>query len=213
MRKMKKGITSIILAKLFLTTCMVGCNKPQSQQEIVDYVAANVPESATLVDHKVQRSSTGTEYRYIFKSDSRDLEFDVFSSIGTGGLGGYQISDYYSLGRDKYYLEKMRPILGACPNSRMYSTPDKREVSTKFYLDNTSDAKVIAEALAKCNEVVTEQWEYQPGADLTDRDVVGIAFNFYPKKSDKKTGSYYLNGLDDEEEIYKQIEAMLVAKK
>ena len=60
---------------------------------------------------------------------------------------------------------------------------------------------------------MTEEWEYQPGADLTKDDVLGIAFNCYPELSDKKVGSYYLNGMDDEEEIYKKLEAMLIARK
>ena len=110
-------------------------------------------------------------------------------------------------------MEKMRPILASCENSRMYSTPDKNDVSTKFYLDNASDARAIAVVLAECNSIVTEQWQYQPGADLTDRDVVGITFYFYPKKSDKNIGSYTLNGLDDEKEIYKKLEAMLITRK
>ena len=209
---MKKRITVFIFAILCLVLCMVGCSRPQSKQEVVDYVAQNVPEAATLIDSKVKTTSTGTEYRYIFKSDSRDLEFDAFSSIGTGGLGGYKISVYYNLGRDDYYLEKMRPILASCENSRMYSTPDKPNVSTKFYMEDASDARAIAGTLAKCNPIITEQWQYQPGADLTDRDVVGIGFNFYPRKSDRSLGTYYLNGVDDEEEIYKILEAMLVTR-
>ncbi len=209
---MKKRITAVILAILCLLFCMAGCSRPQTQEEIEDYVAANIPEAATVIDHKVKKTSTGTEYRYTFKSDSRDLEFDAFSVIGTGGLGGYKITEYYSLGRDEYYLEKMRPILASCENSRMYSSPDKNDVSTKFYLDNASDARAIAAVLAECNPIVTEQWQYQPGADLTDRDVVGITFNFYPKKSDKSIGSYTLNGLDDEKEIYKKLEAMLITR-
>ena len=59
---MNKRITAIIMATLFLLLCMVGCSRPQSKQEIVDYVAQNVPEAATLIDSKVNNTSTGTEY-------------------------------------------------------------------------------------------------------------------------------------------------------
>ena len=54
---------------------------------------------------------------------------------------------------------------------------------------------------------------WETGANLADKDVLGIVFVFYPKLSDKRIGTYYLNGLDDEEEIYKQLESMLVSKK
>ena len=50
----------------------------------MDYVAAYVPEAATLVDDHVSQTRNGMEYRYTFKSNSRDLEFDVFSTVGDG---------------------------------------------------------------------------------------------------------------------------------
>ena len=209
MRKMRKTVICGG-AIICLLLCMVGCSRHPSQEEIEEFVVANIPEASTFVDDYVRQTKNGMEYHYTFKSDSRDLEFDVVSSKGTGG---YQISEYFSLGRQNYYLEKMRPFLASCENSRMYKTPDKPDVSTKLYMDNSSDAKRIAVVLAKCNEIVTEEWEYQPGADLTKDDVLGIAFNCYPELSDKKVGSYYLNGMDDEEEIYKKLEAMLIAQK
>lgn len=212
MRKMKKRKPVFCVVAFFcLLLCLAGCNKSQSQEEIEEYVAVNVPEASTLVDSYVRQTKKGMEYHYMFKSDIRDLEFDVVSAMGTGGQ--YEITEYFSLGRQNYYLEKMRTILASCENSRMHKTPDKTDISTKLYLDNSSDAKRIAPVLAKCNEIVTEEWEYQPGADLTENDVLGIAFNCYPELSDKKIGSYYLNGTDGEEEIYKKLEEMLVARK
>jgi len=210
MRKIKKS--AIVLAvTLCLMIFLVGCDGHHSQREVEEFVADNVPEAATLVDDHVKQTKNGIEYRYTFKSDSRDLEFDVYSSKGTGRV--YQLSEEYSLGREKYYLEKMRPLLGACENSRMFETPDKREVSVRLEMDNSSDARAIAGVLAECNAIVTEEWQYQPGADLTDPDVLGLAFKLFTRNSYKSFGKYYLNGLDDEEEVFKKLEAMLVSRK
>ena len=112
--------TLISMAVLGMAFFLLGCYKQQTQGEVEEYVANTVPEKAKLVGYEEQQSKSGTVYCYIFKSESRDLEFRVFSSRGGGAIGGYTLTQYYDVGRDNYYLEKMRPLLTSCENSEMY---------------------------------------------------------------------------------------------
>ena len=202
--------TLISMAVLGMAFFLLGCYKQQTQGEAEEFVANTVPEKAKLVGYEEQQSKSGTVYCYIFKSESRDLEFRVFSSRGGGAIGGYYLTQYYDVGRDNYYLEKMRPYLTSCENSEMYVKSDADRVSQKMYLEDEADARAIAGVLAECNTIVTEQWHYQPGADLTSRDVVGISFYFYPSTDAKGIiGKYELNGKDDEDKIYNELVQML----
>lgn len=139
----------------------------------------------------------------IGKKLHRDLTFYAFSTIGGSSLTGYHLSQYYDIGRQDYYLEKMRPILSGCMNSEMSLKPDAEIVSRKLYLQDEHDAKYLATILAQCNDIVKEEFEYQPGADLSKKDVLGIYFTVYPSAgSNEKLGFYYLNGIDNEDAVY-----------
>ena len=198
-----------ILIIIFPSALLVfsGCyNKPHTQKEVEEYVAENVPEESECIDHYEQETRNGIEYAYVFRSKSRDLEFYAFSTIGGSSLTGYHLSEYYNLGREDYYLEKMRPILSGCMNSEMCLKPDAEKVSQKIYLQDEYSAKNLAAPLAECNDIVKEEFEYQPGADLSRRDVLGIYFTVYPRAgSNEKLGFYYLNGKDDEDAVYREL--------
>lgn len=56
--------------------------------------------------------------------------------------------------------------------------PDAEKVSKKIYLQDEYSAKNLAAPLAECNDIVKEEFEYQPGADLSRRDVLGITLLF-----------------------------------
>ena len=185
-----------------------------TREEINQFVADTIPEEAKIVNYEEVQTNNGISYRYTFRSTTRDLEFDVFSSVPGGSLTGYETSEYYDLGRDAYYKEKMRSMIEACPNSEMYNYPSDSYVQTyislNFYMEDEEDAKAIAKIAAYGNQIVTEQWNYQPGEDLTKREVVGLYFGLYDDVGFKsRLGSYYLNGLDSEEEIYAKLKAML----
>ena len=195
---------------LGMALMLTGCYKPNSRSEVEEYVKNSVPEKVSLVGYEEQSSKSGTVYCYIFKSDSRDLEFRAFSSRGGGAIGGYTIDQYYDVGRDEYYLEKMRPYLTSCGYSEMTLKPNDTRVSRNMYLTDDAAARKIAGTLAKCNTIVAEQWNYQPGADLTKHDAVGISFYFYPYEGSKDVmGEYALNGMDDADTIYKTISLYL----
>ena len=70
-------------------------------------------------------------------------------------------------------------------------------------IKNEADAKFLATVLSQCNDIVKEEFIYQPGADLTQKDVLGIFFTVYSSTDKKeKLGNYYLNGKDDEDAVY-----------
>ena len=73
----------------------------------------------------------------------------------------------------------MRPILSGCRNSEMSLKPDSEIVFRKLYVQDETDTKYVATFLAQCNDIVKEEFNYQPGADLTQKDVLGINFIVY----------------------------------
>ena len=196
-------ITMFPIAVLALSGCY---NKPHTQKEVEEYVAENVPEESECIDHYEQNTSNGIEYVYVFRSKSRDLTFYAYSTIGGSSLTGYHLSEYYDIGRKHYYLKKMRPILSGCMNSEMSLRPDVETISPKIYLKDEYDSKYLATFLAQCNDIVKEEFGYQPGADLSQKDVLGIYFTVYPSAgSNEKLGFYYLNGKDDEDAVYREL--------
>ncbi len=208
LKKVLITITVLPLSILVLSGCY---NKPHTQKEVEEYVAQNVSEESELIDHYEQETNTnGTEYVYVFKSKSRDLTFYAFSTIGGSSLTGYHLSEYYDVGREDYYLEKMRPILSGCMNSEMILKTESEIVSKKLYLQDETDAKYLATFLAQCNDIVKEEFKYQPGADLSQKDVLGIYFTVYPYMgANEKLGVYYLNGKDDEDAVYRELMKLL----
>ena len=205
---MKTCFKRILITMFALTVPVLsGCyNHPHTQKEVEEYVAENVPEESECIDHYERQTRNGTEYVYVFRSKSRDLTFYAFSTIGGSSLTGYSLSEYFDIGREDYYLEKMRPILSGCMNSEMSLTPDAEIVSKKLYLQDEYGAKYLAKFLAQCNDIVKEEFEYQPGADLSQKDVLGIYFTVYPfAGSNEKLGFYCLNGKDDEDAAYREL--------
>ncbi len=207
LKKVLISITVLSLSVLVLSGCY---NKPHTQKEVEEYVAQNVSEESELIDHYEQETTNGTEYVYIFKSKSRDLTFYAFSTIGGSSLTGYHLSEYYDIGLEDYYLEKMRPILSGCANSEMILNPESARVSKKLYMQDETDAKYLATFLAQCNDIVKEEFKYLPGADLSQKEVLGIYFTVYSHMGAKeKLGVYYLNGIDDEDAVYRELMKLL----
>lgn len=199
----------LFVAVSFLVT---GCGffSPNTQQEVEDYVKAHVPEPASVVRMEKVDTNQGKEYRYIFKSDLRDLEFDAFSAKEIGGLGNYGMSEFYSLAVADYYKEKMRDTLSACPNSGMHNDRDAKKVSMDMYMKDEADAREIAKTIAECNVIISDQWNYTPGVEITDRNICGMGFriHLFPKANSEEI-RYTLNGKDDEETIYNELIAAL----
>ena len=201
-----------IVFLLFTITFLTGCHpKPHSQKQAEDYAAQNIPEDAECVDQYVESQAHGGDtYVYVFNSKERDLEFHVFSYLPGSSLTGYDLSDSYISALRDYYMEKMKPVLSECTNSGVYINPDDRWVSNYLYVNDESDAKYVASYLAECNEKVFEELKYKPGADLTDKNVLGITFYIYPSVgADDRIGLYTLNGKDGADTISKELIKML----
>ncbi len=210
MSKSKKIISVISLFTILcLVTGMAGCNKPHNESEIKKYVEDNVPEEATLIHKSEDLSGANKEYVYTFESDSRNLQFNIYSVNGYSSLVGYQISNGYRSAIYDYYLDKIKPSLASCPNSEVYLNPGNQYTFNTFYIDTESDARAVAKVLEDANDIVTEQWEYQPGEDLTDTNVLGLKFFIYSETSNTQLGTYCLNGKDDEDVIYNKLKGML----
>ena len=210
MKNIIKKFNIVIL--LFTIMFLTGCHpKPHSQKEIKDYVAKNVPEDVELIDQYVDSNAHGSDtYVYVFKSKERDLQFYAYSSVPGGSMTGYEMSEYYNLALQDYYMERMKPVLSECTNSGVYINPDDRWVSNYLYVNDESDAKYVASYLAECNEKVFEEFKYKPGADLTDKNVLGITFYIYPSVgADDRIGLYTLNGKDGADTISKELIKML----
>ncbi len=46
-------------------------------------------------------------------------------------------------------------------------------------VQDETDAEYLAAFLAQCNDIVKEEFKYQPGADLSQKEVLGIYFTVY----------------------------------
>ena len=64
----------------------------------------------------------------------------------------------------------------------------------------------IAKALAKANEVVADHWNYVPNAVIGRYDSVSMGVSLYRDNKNNHFWYYGLNGLDDEETIYNELE-------
>ena len=82
-----------------------------------------------------------------------------------------------------------------------------------FYIDNDEDARAVASVLAKCNEIVADQFDYTPDADITDSMIMHFRVRVIPSAERDRVFNHYdyvsyiyiLNGLDGEEEVYNKI--------
>ena len=61
----------------------------------------------------------------------------------------------------------------------------------------------VSKTIAQLNTVVSDQWNYTPGLDLTDTDVLALRITANMTKNGfTQLFAYVLNGSDDDEVIY-----------
>ena len=188
-----KSIIILILCLTVISGCRV---LPYTQREVEEYVADNVPEACGIVSVSKYHGVNST---YLFRSRYRDLEFyvDMASSKKHGRilLCHYASAVYY------YYYQDLIEECDKCPC--------ERESPLCFHIKSEEDLKAVSRTLAKCNEIISDQWNYTPGEDLTDPNLLGVRFDFYFFEEDgsQKPGIYHymLNGTDDAETIYNQL--------
>ena len=209
---LKKTAGLVLLMTMF--PMLFGCNSvsaKKADRDVADYVAKTIPEPTHQVDVIVQKGAMGkNEYHYTFSSNQRDLTFDVYYKPDDN-FGKYRFENFYGMATRKYYEDALTKEIALYPNSDLNQSGT---FNTIVYVSTQDDAKALAEMLSNCNRIVSDQWNYTPGADLTDKKIMGIHFYFYPVGGNKEDtssglGSYTLNGSDDADTIYKEISKLL----
>ncbi|MBO6310287.1 MAG: hypothetical protein J6N70_15935 [Oribacterium sp.] len=98
----------------------------------------------------------------------------------------------------------------------LYYDEDLKEVYEKcscrngnpfeFEIQNEEDLREVSKTIAELNTVISDQWNYTPGLELTDPDILAIRVTVdVMKDGSAKRTSYTLNGYDKEDEVYSQL--------
>ena len=159
---MKYKISSaIVLAvcMMFLSACIFA----PSKKEVENYVASQTDEDCRIVDG----SGDPFEKTYTFRSRERDLEFDVYTGTKNGQK---DITVHYGAGVYAYYYPQLKEEFNnsECPTEDVFV----------FHINGPEDLEAVSETLANCNDIISDQWKYTPGADLTDNEFLGINIFF-----------------------------------
>ena len=193
-RNLKYKIFSMVV----LVACMMflsGCIFAPTKKEVENYVANQTDEDCRIIN-----SSGNPFYKtYMFRSRERDLEFDVDADTKNGQKN---FTMHYGAGVYAYYYPRLK--------EEFENSECQTEDVFVFHINGPADLKAVSETLANCNDILSDQWNYTPGADLTDSDFLGINIFFdIPNGNGGRTRSaykYVLNGFDDEEGIYNLLE-------
>lgn len=180
----------ILIICLMLSGCRV---IPYSRNDVKDFVASEVPEPCTLVN---ERTYNVTDKSYTFRSELRDLEFDVDCNISDNN--GYHMISHYGAAVYLYYDEDLKEVYEkcSCRNGNPF----------EFEIQNEEDLREVSKTIAELNTVISDQWNYTPGLELTDPDILAIRVTVdVMKDGSVKRTSYTLNGYDKEDEVYSQL--------
>lgn len=206
-----KFVASILIASSALGIC--SCTKPPKNRTVESIAEERVIEDSRLVSVEEEEASNGhLYYHYVFESRERDLTYEIIARPVTTGFGGYWEDICYDEGVRDYYRDDVMKVVEACP-FYMDNPKANLEDDILFYIDTDEDAREVARVLAKCNEIVSDQFNYTPDADLTDPKIMKYKIRVIPGNlrdkvfsySDYDAYVYVLNGLDDEEKIYNRI--------
>ena len=196
--KMKRYLVLILMVLLVLPLC--ACAVRPSKKTMESIAAKMVPESAKCVSSK----DVGNDICFSFKSDQRDLIFEVYAIKNDGYPGYFPREEYAKAVRD-YYDDAIMKELAPC---RCFMRKNSTNEATAYELKSTSEDELreIAKVIANCNKIVADQFEYTPGADLTSPKLMYIRMLVL---NESATGdgmtTYVLNGLDDEDVILRKI--------
>ena len=189
-----KLCTAVVLAAC--TMLLSACVFAPSKKEVENYVASQTDEDCRIIDS----SGNPFEKTYTFRSRERDLEFDVYTDTKNGQKN---ITMHYGAGVYAYYYPLLKEEFNnsECPTEDVFV----------FHINGPEDLKAVSEMLANCSDIISDQWKYTPGADLTETDFLGINIFFnIPDGNGGRTRSaykYVLNGSDEAEDIYSLLEA------
>ena len=180
----------ILIICLILSGCRVA---PYSKNDVKNFVASEVPEPCTLVN---ERTYNVTDKSYMFRSELRDLEFDVDCNISDNN--GYHMISHYGAAIYLYYYEDLKEVYenDSCQTGNPF----------EFEIQNENELREVSKTIAELNAVISDQWNYTPGLDLTDPDILAIRVTAdVMKDGSAKRISYILNGVDKEEDVYSRL--------
>ena len=207
---MKKGI-KIVAAILALSASLgvCSCSRKPSDRTIESMAEERVEEDSRLVS---QKEMSDGSIHYVMESRERDLTYEIIAYPVTTNFRGYWEDICYAEGVCEYYRDDVMKVVKTCP---CYTVNPKADLGDEilFYIDTDEDAREVACVLAKCNEIVADQFNYTPDADLASPKIMGFTVRVIPgserdrvfKYSEYDLYVYTLNGLDGEEEVYKKI--------
>ena len=189
-----------VLLMLFMALPVCACAGRPSQKRMEYVVETEVPESASCVSTK----EAGNDICFVFKSDLRDLTFNVYALKNDTYPGYWPRVEYAKAVRD-HYDDAIMKVLAPC---RCFKNRNGTNEATAYEFKCTSDAEMreAAKAIADCNRIVADQFNFTPDADLTSPKIMYIRMLvlYESDKGDTMYG-YALNGIDDEETVYRSI--------
>ncbi len=207
MKKSIKFVASILIASSVLGVC--SCSRKPSDRTIESIAEERIAEDSRLVSQKEMADGT---IHYVMESRERDLTYEIVAHPVTTGFRGYSEDVCYAEGVRDYYRDDVMKAVKTCPCYTV--NPEANlEDDILFYVDTDEDARAVAGVLAKCNEIVSDQFDYTPDVDLTDSMYMRFRVRVIPgserdrvfKYSDYVSYVYILNGLDGEDEVYNKI--------
>ena len=199
---MKRHLTIILLLLLTvvsLCSCKIG---PPSERTVESIVEKNIPEQA----HCESVRNENERVYFTFKSDLRDLTFEVVAFQNQTGFGGYWERIDYSAAVREHYKNDLYAELKSNPYFRGRKEDVESNYAFEFNYRTEEDVRKIAGVIAKLNKIVSDQFKYTPDADLTSSKI--MCFRMEILKIDQSKDDaliYILNGTDGEEDIYQKI--------
>lgn len=202
---MRKRIRVISLfATLVITTVLTGCGavtESVARKEVEEYVAGQIAEPV-MVGVTETLSSNGVDeptFRYTLISEERPMSFQAWYEPDMNFPGQYNLGMAYAKGVKDYYTEDLQEVIKEYPKNALED--DSWDLVTKVYMDNEEDARALSEMLAACNEIVSDQFNYTPGADLTDYRILNLNFVIVSSEGEN-IGNYVLDGIAEADDIY-----------
>jgi len=196
-----KRYLALVLMLLLTAVSVCGCIfNPPTEKAMESFVETQVPESAHCVSVRRENKNVW----YTFKSDNRELTFEVVA-LKNDGYPGYWNRVEYDKAVREYYLKDVKEAASSCACFEGRKETDENN-AFEFRSNSDEDTRKIAKAIAKCNKIVSDQLKYTPGADLTSSKIMRFRMQIVFGDQSKDDGKIYLlNGLDDEDAVYKAI--------
>lgn len=201
---MRKRIRVISLfVTLIIVTVLTGCGvvtESMARKEVEEYVAEQIAEPVTVGVTETLSSNDVDEptFRYTLVSEERPMCFQAWYEPDMNFPGQYTLGMAYAKGVKEYYTEDLLEVIKEYPKNAL---DDVWGLVTKVYMDNEVDARALSEMLAACNEIVSDQFNYTPGADLTDYRILNLNFVIMSSEGEN-LGNYVLDGITEADDIY-----------